>query len=86
MDKEQLREKIIQLLAKEEILTGFEIGQDILEEDLEVHGLDSFSFVKMLVVIEQTFNIEIPNELLTYEKWGTINKIIDSLSRIIESR
>ena len=85
MDKEQLKEKVIQFLVKEEILNDYEIGQDILEEDLEAHGLDSFSFVKMLVAIEQTFNVEIPNDFLKYEKWGTINNIVESLFRIIVS-
>lgn len=85
MNKEQLKEKVIQFLVKEEILTDFEIGQDILDDDLEARGLDSFSFVKMLVAIEQIFNVEIPNEFLIYEKWGTINKIVDSLYGIIKS-
>lgn len=85
MDKEQLREKVIQFLVREEILNDYEMEKDILEEDLEAHGLDSFSFVKMLVAIERTFNVEIPNEFLIYEKWGTINKIVDSLFGLIES-
>jgi len=85
MNKKQLKEKVIQFLVKEEMLADFEIVQDILDDDLETHGMDSFSFVKMLVAIEQVFNVEIPNEYLIYEKWDTINKIADSLFRIIES-
>ena len=84
MNKDQIREKVINYFMNEEILSGYEIRHNNLDDDLETHGMDSFTFIKLLVGLEQVFNIEIPNEFLIYDKWGTINTMVDSLSVILE--
>lgn len=85
MNKEQIIEKLLEVLEKEEILSGYKITDKNFDDNLETHGMDSFSFVKLLVKLEEVFCIEIPNEFLVYDKWGTINIIVCSLDEIINA-
>lgn len=85
MNKAQIREKVIQVLERLEVLADFQIGKDSLDDDLGTYGMDSLAFIKLVVEIEKIFNIEVPDEWLIYEKWDTINNVVDSLFEIIET-
>lgn len=85
MDKNQIKEKVYQLLEKEKILLDHDIQNGISDnDDLEIYGMDSFAFVKLLVVIEREFNIEIPNEFMIFERWNTLQNILENLFDIIK--
>ncbi|WDF52839.1 acyl carrier protein [Paenibacillus sp. KACC 21273] len=57
-------------------------GNISLDQDLSHIGLDSFSFVKLIVIIENHYSIEIDDDSLIMENISTI----ESLVRIIEEK
>lgn len=57
-------------------------NDDLLSDtELQNIGMNSISFVKLIVEIENQFNIEVPDDKLLITEAGTIKK----LSEIIES-
>lgn len=82
MEREEIKERLIKVMLQENI--GIENVQDIGEgESLEAFGMDSFIFVQMVVNLEQEFKIEVPNEYLLFERWGTIDKIICTIDELL---
>lgn len=54
----------------------------MLDEDILNVGFDSFLFIQLIVVIEEEFECEIPDEKLLISEMNTVNKIIDVLQDI----
>ena len=48
---------------------------------VELGYLDSFGVVELVSFIEKKFNIEIYDDEITKEKFGSINKMIDLISK-----
>lgn len=84
MEKNQIKKKVIQFLEKEDIFSDVKIENGIEDADLETYGMDSLAFVQMIVKLEEEFKVEIPYELLVFDKWNTITKIIESMYEILE--
>ena len=82
MSREEIRAKVVSLLTEEFIQ---DIGNRSIQDDeyLEGVGMDSYAFVHMLVRIEEVFDIELPNELLIFNKWRTVRTICEQLSEIV---
>lgn len=61
------------------------IGRNI--EDFNVslfdYGLDSFKAIGMIVELEKTFDIRIPDEMLMIDCWETMAKILENVKTII---
>lgn len=80
MINNQIKEKVMQVLLRMDVFVNSKITNEISENDnLETYGLDSFAFIKMIIELEQEFDIEIPSEYLRFEKWGTVRNIVESL-------
>lgn len=87
---EKLKEKVTELIKKIII----EIGKYTNEEqefviddnqDLVTVGMDSLSFIKLLVQIEIEFEIEFEDEELLMENFQTVNTIVSLLGEKIEN-
>lgn len=50
-----------------------------LNEDLTSVGMDSITFISIIVSLEEEFDCEIPDEKLLLSEMNTIQKIIDVL-------
>jgi len=50
------------------------------DEDLSLIGMDSITFIKIVVTLEETFEIEVPDEKLLITEMGTLNKMIGVVS------
>ena len=74
---------------------NYEIIQDILETSIPVLqkpidseanlyklGMDSISFIQIVVALEEKFDMEIPDEYLFPEKLDTIRKMEDMIQKI----
>jgi acyl carrier protein len=48
---------------------------------VELGYLDSFGVVELVSFIEKKFNVEIYDDEITKEKFGSINKMIDLISK-----
>ena len=72
MDKIIFREKIIEALSNVSIFIDETEAEDV---DLDNYIEDSIHFMTMVIQIEETFDIEFPSELLTFENFSSINSI-----------
>lgn len=50
------------------------------EEDLTQFGVDSITFIRIIVAIEEEFDLEIPDEYLLVSEMNTVSKIVDVIS------
>lgn len=54
-----------------------DISVDIsADEDLTIYGINSISFIKIVVEIEKVFGFEFDEEELDYAKYNTLDKLI----------
>ena len=62
------------------IKTNVPVDNIGIYDNLRDFGMDSLSFITLIIEIENTFHIEFPNDKLFISDAGTI----DSLNRIVE--
>lgn len=68
-----MKEKIIKILAT--VMDNENISIADSNSDLITLGLDSVLFIRMAIMIEEEFNIKIPDSRLYLEDMNTIDKI-----------
>ncbi|WP_028595931.1 acyl carrier protein [Paenibacillus assamensis] len=79
ISREELSIKITRLVG--DILEITEEDHAILyDDDLTVLGLDSVKSVRLVLVLEEIFNVIFNDDELLFESFNTINKIIDRVS------
>ena len=78
--KEITVEKIIEILNAN--IENAEISQDTLDEDLSELGMDSITFIKIIVALEEEFECEVPDSKLLLGEMNTANKIFQILKDI----
>jgi len=76
MSREEIKEKLIALCA--EIFQGSCVDTDLLEyvdfeDDL---GMDSLTFITLLVEVEAAFEITIPDDMLLMENFKNMGDVI----------
>ena len=59
-----------------------EITDDKLDEALSELGMDSITFIKIIVAVEEKFECEIPDSKLLIGEMNTANKIFQVLKDI----
>lgn len=69
-----------QLVAEISLILGIEMEEVLPEAPLQDLGMDSLSFVELLVIIEKKFGLKLMETSLTREDFQTI----ESLARCIE--
>lgn len=55
------------------------VSNDMLEESLPALGMDSISFIQIIVELEEVFECEIPDEKLLIAEMDSVQKILDVL-------
>ena len=78
--KEIAVEKIIEILN--ENIESVEISQNALNQDLCELGMDSITFIKIIVALEEKFECEVPDSKLVINEMNTANKILKVLKDI----
>lgn len=63
------------------VMNNPELNSATIEDDLQNFGMNSILFIKIVVEIENRFNIEFPDEKLLITQAGTIKELCE----IIES-
>lgn len=73
MDKETIKDGIIRAFINK--------GLVIDDEEIELKDYipDSLTFITLIIEIETILDMEFPNELLTFERLGTINSLTEAL-------
>lgn len=83
MSSNEISEKVLDIIKTN---IGIEIYPWQFDEDLNVIGIDSISFIQIVVALEDNFEIEIPDEKLMLEEMGTFNKIIMVVASVLNAR
>lgn len=62
------------------------IIQDQVEMEFSNIGIDSITFIRMIVSLEETFEIEIPDEKLSISEINTIVKITETVNEVLSKQ
>jgi acyl carrier protein len=73
-----IQEKILEIINS--TIEDEKIQPNQADEDLSLIGMDSTKFIKIVVTLEETFEIEVPDEKLLMTEMGTLNKMIGVVS------
>lgn len=76
---ENIRERVLTML-KENIEDDYEWDKIEDDDDLAMLGVNSVTFIKLVVATEMEFDIEWDDENLNVVNFSTINNIVDYIS------
>lgn len=62
------------------------LSQDQAEAELPTLGIDSITFIRVIVALEETFGIEIPDEKLLITEMNTVSKIVDVVNIVLDGK
>ena len=62
-----------------------EVSSDKIDDELSALGMNSISFIQIIVSIEEAFNLEIPDEKLFIAEMGTVNKMLEVIMTQIKN-
>ena len=65
-----------------ETVEGIDLAEEQADRDLRDIGMDSISFIQVIVQLEETFGCEIPDSKLLMAEMNTLNKILNALQEI----
>ena len=76
MIRENIKESVIDLLS--EVFAEFEFDRDILEyiDLIDDAGMDSITFITLIVEIEARFNIIVPDDMLLMENFKNADDVV----------
>jgi acyl carrier protein len=80
----KIKEEVINIITSIFVDNKEFIKREMKDEtSLEAYGIDSFQFINLIVEIEKAFSIEIPDELLSFEKLDTISSIVKCIEELV---
>ena len=82
MTAETIKQEVIELISELFKDKGFDIDRIEYVDLIDDLGMDSITFVSMVVEIEDHFKILIPDDLLRFENFNSVNKIVKLISKI----
>ena len=77
----KMNEKVRELIKSTLLLESEEVAKIGNEDDLELIGLNSVIMLQFIVKMEQEFDIEIDEEEIIPENFGTVNKVVQYLEK-----
>ena len=67
-------------------LENMEVSQEKLKDSLPEMGMDSITFIQIVVALEEEFECEIPDEKLLITEMDTVQKIVDVLQSVYDNK
>lgn len=67
-----------------EIIEGANVDESMISQDLQELGMDSIAFVKIIIEIEDNYDVEIPDKYLKISDMNTVEKIAEALAELTE--
>jgi len=61
-------------------LENIKITNEQMDDDLSLLGMDSITFIQMIVALEEFYDCEIPDSKLLFSEFDTIRKIYNVIS------
>lgn len=85
LENSEIKTKVTDILNN--IFPKFESDTRILEyvDLIDELGMDSLTFIAIVVEIESSFNIIVPDEMLRLESFRNVSKIIEIVENAINS-
>lgn len=80
--REDILDKVLIVLNAN--LEHTEITFEQTEDDLSALGMDSITFIRIIVALEEAFDIEIPDEKLFLTEMNTISKMMEVISAVLD--
>ena len=80
--REDILDKVLKVLNAN--LENTEITFEQTEDDLSALGMDSIVFIRVVVALEEAFDIEIPDEYLLITETNTLSKMTDVISTVLD--
>ena len=76
MDKNEIKSKLVDMLA--ELFPDSVVDKDVLEyaDLMDDLGMDSITFISLIVELEGVFEIIVPDDMLLMENFRNIDSII----------
>lgn len=81
---DELQKKVIEIVNAN-IEQAFLTSEQI-DEDLSALGMDSITFIRVIVALEEAFDIEIPDEYLLITEMNTLSKMTDVISTVLDNQ
>lgn len=72
--------------ALSDVLNINDVSNLSMQDSLEDIGLDSINFVTLIVMLEDAFDIQVPEDKLKYENFQTIKKILKVIGELINDK
>lgn len=67
-------------------LENMEVSQEKLKDSLPEMGMDSITFIQIVVALEEEFECEIPDEKLLITEMDTVQKMVDVLQSVYDNQ
>ena len=80
--REDILDKVLKVLNAN--LENTEITFEQTEDDLSALGMDSIVFIRVVVALEEAFDIEITDEYLLITEMNTLSKMTDVISTVLD--
>ena len=80
--REDILDKVLKVLNAN--LENTEITFEQTEDDLSALGMDSIVFIRVVVALDEAFDIEIPDEYLLITEMNTLSKMTDVISTVLD--
>lgn len=78
----RIREKLIELISRVIDLEIDIVNQQLNENDnINQLGLNSIEFIKLIVFIEEEFNIEVEDEVLVSNEYASLKVLCDYVNQ-----
>ena len=75
-----------EVIAIINVSENLKINKEQLEENLSDLGMDSITFIQIIVALEEKFECEIPDEKLLITEMDTVQKMIDVLQTLYDDQ
>lgn len=82
--KKTISEKVLEILNTN--IENNVITPEQTEEDLPSLGLDSITFIRVIVALEEAFDIEIPDEKLLITEMNTVSKMASVIAAVMDGK
>lgn len=79
-----MNEKVNEIVSiVNDIVEEVDVNETMIAQDLCELGMDSIAFVKVIIEIEDKYDIEIPDKYLKIQDMNTIEKIVSVLDELM---
>ena len=82
--RDDILDKVLKILNVN--IENAKLTPEQMEDDVSTIGMDSITFIRIIVALEEEFDIEIPDEYLLLTAMNTISKMTDVISAVLDNQ